>query len=122
MNTERQAPPGAVLGALLIVIGLAFLGVQYLGWFDEGQLWPLFIIGPGLVLFALGLVLPNSGMIIGGSVVTSVGALLAWQNETGRWETWAYAWALIGPTASGVGSVIGGLRTGNRRMRDAGLW
>jgi O-antigen/teichoic acid export membrane protein len=54
--------------------------------------------------------------------VTSVGALLAWQNATGRWETWAYAWALIGPTASGVGSFIGGLRTGNRKMRDAGLW
>ena len=70
----------------------------------------------------LGVILPNSGMIIGGSVVLTVGTVLAWQRATGRWETWAYAWALVGPTASGVGSVVAGLRTGDRRMRDAGLW
>lgn len=122
MNAERQAPPGAVLGALLIFIGLAFLGIQYLGWFDGARVWPLFIIGPGVVLLVLGLVLPNTGMIIGGSVVSSIGTLLAWQVATGRWETWAYAWALIGPTASGAGFLIGGLRTGNRKLRDAGLW
>jgi NhaP-type Na+/H+ and K+/H+ antiporter len=41
---------------------------------------------------------------------------------TGRWESWAYAWALVGPTASGVGSFLGGLRTGNPRLREAGMW
>ena len=121
MTAERQAPPGAVLGAILIVLGLAFLGLRY-GEAAGVPVWPLFIIAPGLALFALGLFLPNSGMIIGGSVVTSIGLLLAWQSVTGRWETWAYAWALIGPTASGIGTVIGGLRTGNRAMRDSGLW
>ena len=122
MSVDRQAPPGAVLGAILIFIGLAFLGVRYLEPFVGMDHWPLFIIGPGLVLFVLGLILPNVGMIIGGSVVLTVGKVLAWQSATGRWESWAYAWALVWPTASGVGSFLGGLRTGNTRLRDAGLW
>jgi len=122
MSVERQAPPGAVLGVILIVIGLAFLAIRYLDQFAGADVWPLFIIAPGVALLSLGLILPNSGMTIGGSVVTSVGLLLAWQNATGLWATWAYAWALIGPTASGVGSTLAGLRSGNRKVRDAGLW
>lgn len=55
-------------------------------------------------------------------MVTTLGLILAWQSATDRWETWAYVWALVGPTASGVGSFLGGLRTGNPRLRDAGLW
>jgi hypothetical protein len=86
------------------------------------DVWPLFIIGPGIVLLVLGLFLPNVGMVIGGSVVTTLGVILAWQNATGRWESWAYVWALVGPTASGVGSFLGALRTGDSRVRDAGLW
>ena len=122
MSVDRQAPPGAVLGAILIFIGLAFLAVRYLDVFQGTDVWPLFIIGPGVALLVLGLFLPNRGMLVGGSVVSTVGLVLAWQNVTGRWESWAYAWALVGPTASGVGSLLGGLRTGNPRLRDAGMW
>jgi len=122
VSVDRQAPPGAVLGAILIFIGLAFLAVRYLDVFEGADVWPLFIIGPGVALLVLGLFLPNLGMLVGGSVVTTVGLVLAWQNMTGRWESWAYAWALVGPTASGVGSLLGGLRTGNPRLRDAGMW
>ena len=122
MSVDRQAPPGAVLGAVLIFIGLAFLAVRYLDFFQGADVWPLFIIGPGVALLVLGLFLPNLGMLVGGSVVSTVGLVLAWQNMTGRWESWAYAWALVGPTASGVGSFLGGLRTGNPRLRDAGMW
>jgi hypothetical protein len=122
VSVSRQAPPGAVLGAILIFIGLAFLAVRYLDVFQGADVWPLFIIGPGVALLVLGLFLPNLGMLVGGSVVSTVGLVLAWQNMTGRWESWAYAWALVGPTASGVGSFLGGLRTGNPRLRDAGMW
>ena len=122
MSVDRHAPPGAVLGAVLIFIGLAFLAVRYLDVFQGADVWPLFIIGPGVALLVLGLFLPNLGMLVGGSVVSTVGLVLAWQNMTGRWESWAYAWALVGPTASGVGSFLGGLRTGNPRLRDAGMW
>jgi hypothetical protein len=122
VTTERQPPPGAVIGALLIVIGLAFLAIRYLDTFADVATWPLFIVVPGAALFVLGLILPNTGMIIGGTVVTANGFLLMWQSTTGYWATWAYAWALIGPTASGVGTVIAGLRVGNRKMATGGLW
>jgi hypothetical protein len=122
MNTNRQPPPGAVFGAILIVIGLAVLATRYLPGLEDAAFWPFFIIGPGIVLFILGLILPNAGMIIGGTVVTSVGLILAWQNATGLWATWAYVWALVGPGASGLGTFIGGLRTGNGGMARAGIW
>ena len=48
MSVDRQAPPGAVLGAVLIFIGLAFLAVRYLDFFQGADVWPLFIIGPGV--------------------------------------------------------------------------
>ena len=121
MTVERQAPPGAVLGALLIFLGIAFLAIRYLNVFDQADVWPLFIAVPGLALFVLGLVLPNTGMIIGGSVLTTLGAILAWQSATDRWETWAYAWTLF-PIASGFASFLGGIRVGSRNMRDGGLW
>ena len=149
MTVQRQAPPGVVLGALLIVIGLAFLAMRYLDAFEGMDLWPWFVIAPGAVLFVLGLILPNTGMVIGGSVVASsngsprpigcwapldsisigsswtvvatIGLILAWQNVTGLWATWAWIWALI-PTAAGVGSFLGGLRTGSAEERTSGLW
>lgn len=121
MTSERQAPPGAVLGAILIFIGLGFLAVNYLDAFTDMAVWPWFIVAPGLAMFVIGLVLPNTGLLIGGSVVATIGGILAWQAATGRWESWAWIWALL-PTASGIGSLIGGLRTGSRNMRDAGLW
>ena len=125
MNTNRQPPPGAVFGAILVAIGLAVLATRYVPAFEDAAFWPFFIIGPGIVLFILGLILPNTGMIIGGTVVTSVGLILAWQNATGLWATWAYVWALVGPGASGLGTFIGGLRVGNGRdgaRRASGRW
>jgi hypothetical protein len=121
MTVERQAPPGVVLGAVLIVIGLAFLAIRYLDLFEGMDLWPWFVIAPGAILFILGLILPNTGMLIGGSVVATIGLILAWQNATGLWATWAWIWALI-PTAAGVGSFVGGLRTGSAEERSSGLW
>jgi hypothetical protein len=74
-------------------------------------LWPFFIIVPGLFLF--GIALANSGkegerLAIAGSIVTMVGLLLLYQNITNHWENWAYAWALIMPTAVGVGQMTYG--------------
>jgi hypothetical protein len=121
MSASREAPPGVILGAILIVIGAGVLAVRYLDLFAGQDTWPWVIVGLGAVLFVVGLVVPNSGLVIGGSVVATIGGILAWQNTTGLWATWAWIWALI-PVASGVGSLIGGLRTGDREMRDSALW
>lgn len=110
-----------VVGVLLIVVGGAFLLAQQTG-FDLGRIgWPFWVILPGVVLLGAGIVVPGgSGMLIGGSVVTAVGMVLLYQNATDHWESWAYAWALVGPAASGVGTFLAGLRTGNGAMVRAG--
>jgi hypothetical protein len=118
---ERRGP--AVLGAILIILGAIFLAGQLFD-FDIGEVgWPFFVIAPGVVLLVLGLTMRDATpMIIAGSVVTTVGLVLLYQNTTDHWESWAYAWALVGPTAAGAGSVLAGTRNGNRGLVRTGFW
>ncbi|MEO8246733.1 MAG: hypothetical protein ABI622_06380 [Chloroflexota bacterium] len=120
-NRPADASGATMLGVLLVVLGGLFLLAQQTG-FDLGDIrWPFWVIVPGMVLLAAGLVVPGgSGMIIGGSVVTTVGLVLLYQDATDHWESWAYAWALVGPAASGIGTLLAGLRTGNGSMVRAG--
>ena len=122
-EVRTEGPTTATIGVVLVVLGLGLLALQYLD-FDLGRYgWPLFVIVPGLVLLVIGLVgRGTSGMIIGGSVVTSVGLVLLYQNTTNHWESWAYAWALVGPAAGGVGMAVAGLRTGDGAAVRNGTW
>ncbi len=75
------------------------------------------------MIFNIGLlVAKEQGMVIGGTVVTTVGLVLLYQDQTGRWESWAYAWALVGPAASGLGLALWGLRSGNGADVRNGTW
>jgi peptidoglycan/LPS O-acetylase OafA/YrhL len=47
-------------------------------------------------------------MAVPAAVVGGIGGLLYWQNTTGDWESWAYAWTLI-PGFAGVGTLLAGL-------------
>lgn len=119
---RRGSGGAAVLGALLIVLGLIFLAGQYLN-LDIGRYgWPVYIIGPGLGLIVLGLTQRHgSGLTIAGSVVTITGLVLLYQTITDDWASWAYAWALVGPGGSGVGMLLYGTRARNGGMARAGL-
>lgn len=120
---RRDGTGTAVLGAILIVTGIIFLiGQQFeLDWGAEA--WPFYVIAPGVVLLALGLAQPGaSGLTIAGSIVSIVGLVLLYQNLTGHWESWAYAWALVGPGGSGVGMLLHGTRSRNARMARDGFW
>lgn len=104
---------GLLLGGLLVVAGIALLVAQMAGIdlvADLGRVgWPAFVILPGLVLLVVGLAVgsaPGVGMAVGGSIVTTVGLVLAYQSATGHWTSWTYAWALVGPTAAGAGMVL----------------
>jgi hypothetical protein len=113
----------AVLGGLLIVLGIVFLAAQYFR-FDIGRYgWPVYVIGPGLALVLLGLTQRHgSGLTIGGSVITVTGLVLLYQTLTDHWESWAYTWALVGPGASGLGMLLYGTRARNAAMARAGFW
>jgi len=48
--------------------------------------------------------------------------VLLYQNATDHWESWAYAWALVGPGGSGIGLLLYGTRSGDRKMARDGFW
>ena len=122
-SPSRSGPPGLALGAALIVIGAVLLAGQLLDFRLTDLGWPVWIIGVGLVLLAVGLaVAGDSGLVVGGTVVTTVGLVLLYQERTDHWESWAYAWALVGPAASGLGLALAGIRRGNRSEIRNGTW
>ncbi len=122
-SPSRAGPPGLAIGGALVVVGTLLLAGQLLdiGLSDIG--WPLWIVGLGVVLLAVGLVVAaDGGFVVGGTVVTTLGLLLAYQDRTGHWESWAYAWALVGPAASGLGMALWGMRRGNGSDIRNGTW
>ena len=123
--TERKLQDTAtvVLALILIAVGLLFLADQWLHIDLAHYLWPFFIIVPGvlLFLFALSLNSPEGeGFTIFASIVTMTGLLLLFQNITGLWATWAYAWALVAPTSVGLGMMLYGALKGRASMVNAG--
>jgi hypothetical protein len=50
------------------------------------------------------------------------GIVLAVQNATGLWETWAYAWALVAPGGVGIGLLTYGLLTRQPDVARGGGW
>jgi hypothetical protein len=69
-----------------------------------------------------------AGLAVPGCVVTAAGLVLLFDNATGQWQTWAYAWALIVPAALGVGLWLHGQWSGQpacaaraRRLAESGL-
>lgn len=121
------APMG--LGVGLIVVGAVALVVRELGFNFSNAIgewgWPLFVIVPGLVLLAASIVpAPPRGLgfAIAGAIVTTVGALLMYQNQSGHWESWAYAWALL-PIAAGLALMLYGTAFAHSRdLITTGLW
>jgi hypothetical protein len=110
-----------VIGLVLVLVGAGLL----LGWtVDLAVGWPVWVIAPGLVLLVLAFVVGGTGGVgfaVAGSVVTTVGLILAVQEATGTWASWAYAWALVAPGAVGAGLLLYGGWTRDGEMARGGL-
>ena len=93
---ETGRERGVAAGIVLVVAGGVVLAARQAG-FEVGNLvadggWALFIIVPGLALLATAFVpTPPQGLgfAIAGSVVTTVGLILLYQETTETWESWA---------------------------------
>lgn len=106
--SRRSAIAG---GIVLILLGLVFLAGQMFpglrSWINVFS-WPLLIVGAGILLLIIGLLTGVPGLAVPACIVAGLGGLLYWQNRTGDWASWAYAWALI-PGFVGAGTILMGL-------------
>lgn len=119
----REGPSRLAIGAILVIVGvLLFVGqIVDVGFADLG--WPFFVIAAGVALLLVGLlVVTESAIVAAGTVVSSVGLLLLYQNATGHWVSWAYAWALVGPAAGGLGMLVWGVRSADPGAVRNGFW
>ncbi|HEY8797228.1 MAG TPA: hypothetical protein VIO85_05125 [Candidatus Dormibacteraeota bacterium] len=112
----RRNGAGIALGVVLVVVGLFYLLVQVAAIDLSSFGWPLFVIIPGVTLLIVGFISLGTGAAIPGGILTMVGLVLAYQNSTGHWTSWAYAWALVAPGGVGLGLFLQGLRERNGNL------
>ena len=121
--SSRRNTGSLVGGSLLIIFGvLALLGKLFQNFNFWNSFWPFFIIGVGL-LFFVGMFAGGksvSGLAIPGSIITTIGLMLFYQNITNHWESWSYGWTVI-LMAVGLGIFIMGAWGQNESQRAAGL-
>ncbi|MFP4320970.1 MAG: hypothetical protein ACLFTK_00805 [Anaerolineales bacterium] len=86
----------------LVAIGLIALGLMLV--IPLGQLWPLFVVLPGLAILAGFYAWPTklaAPLALIGTVTTGTGLILLFQSLTGYWESWIYIWTLYGVFVGG---------------------
>lgn len=109
-------------GLILILLGAWFLAVQFIpqlkAW-AEGS-WPLTIIGIGAIFLFVSVLNNIPGLSIPAFIVGGIGGLLYYQNVTGDWGSWAYAWSLI-PGFVGLGLLFFSLQTKEKGTLKAGF-
>ena len=112
MNNKQDN--GRYVGAVILIgLGAIFLLDQFVDLSFIGSLWPFLIILPGLAFLAVAWAGGEKSVQLAypGIIITGTGAILLVQNMTGRFESWAYAWALY-PAFVGIAMMFVG-----RRMR-----
>jgi hypothetical protein len=114
------------IALVLILLGVLFLVVQLSpalqAWTFNRLTWPLSVVGVGALLLLVALATWTPALAIPACIVGGIGGLLYWQNATGNWESWAYAWTLI-PGFVGVGIFLSALMQRDaRRAVSAGGW
>jgi hypothetical protein len=107
---------GIIGGVILVAFGVMLLAGTVAGLNPWAFMWPYFIIVPGLLCLAGAFTHGTAGAVLAvvGSVLTTIGFILFYQNVFGYFQSWAYAWLLVCPTAIGVGLLIHG-RIARRR-------
>lgn len=103
-------------GVILILLGAWFLAVQFVpdigDWMSRFADWPIWVIGPGVIFILAGLISGVFDLMIPGSIISGIGLILYYQNETGDYQSWAYIWALI-IVFVGIGIFLANVFRGN---------
>ena len=112
-------------GVGLVAFGGVFALVVLVGGDDGwGLVWPLFVIIPGVLLFAATFAFGRGGgfLAIPAAILTVGGLLLLLTNTLGIWAAWVYLWPLLTPGAVGLGLLVFGARSGVPQLKRVGLW
>ena len=121
MNRRRRT--SLVGGVILLLLGGWLLALQIVPELESiiniEFSWPWFVIAAGVILLLFGLLTGAPGMAVPACIVGGIGVLLYYQNDSGNWASWAYAWTLI-PGFAGIGSILAGILGDNpkRSIRD----
>jgi len=109
-------------GLILILLGIWFLAVQFVPQLNiwAGGNWTLGIIGVAVIFLLVSLLNNIPGLSIPAFIIGGIGGLLYYQNVTGDWESWAYAWSLI-PGFVGLGLLFFSLQSREKEPAKAGL-
>ena len=113
------------LALVLIGAGLFFLAANLFPFSLFALVWPLFIIGPGLLLlWPAYRSTPEAThslafLAVPGAFLLGLGLLLATMSITGHWESWAYAWTLL-PAAIIAGVVYMKRHQPESRLHERG--
>jgi hypothetical protein len=125
MMMERRHVASPMGGLFLIGLGVMFLLGQFLSFNIWHYMWPFLIVGLGLSFFG-GMVLggregSTGGLAIPGSLFVMLGLIFFFQTITNHWASWAYAWALLAPTSTGIGLMIFGWWNRRPNLYQPGL-
>jgi hypothetical protein len=85
------------------------------------ETWPLNVIAFGVLMALIGLLTWTPGWFIPASIISGIGGLLYYQNQSGDWASWAYVWTLI-PGFVAVGLVLFSAATWKRGPFIGACW
>jgi hypothetical protein len=108
---DQRSKSGIVVGALFILLGVFFLVTRFVPDIFDVLSWPFVVIGVGVVFAVVSLITWTPGLMVPACIIGGIGGILYWQNASGAWWTWSYAWTLI-PGFVGVGVAMNELLEG----------
>jgi hypothetical protein len=119
MNMNEQQRSRLVIGLLLILVGGFWLAARiFPGIAEVINLfsWPVLLVFGGGILLVAGMLAGKPDLAVPACVIAGIGGILYWQNLTGNWTSWAYAWTLL-PGFAGAGEILASLFGSDRMGR-----
>jgi hypothetical protein len=116
---RSDGQPGLVIGIILVIVGALLLVTRVADVAFGPDSWPLWIVVPGVAMLVGSFaVAPRGGLglAVPGAIIATVGLVLWVQERYDAYATWAYAWALVAPTAAGLGTLLYALVKGDREL------
>lgn len=113
MSTQQRG--NLAIGLLLLLVGGWFLAAQFYPQLNDliqiEYSWPLWVIGVGVTFFLLAVIIRVPDLAVPAAIIGGIGGILYYQNQSGDFASWAYAWTLI-PGFVGVGVFLSSLMEG----------